>query len=74
MICITTGIIFDSRKEASNYYKVHRACIGDCCKGRQKTAGKLNGIPLKWMYLSDFKKLPQEEQEKILANVKEELS
>lgn len=73
VICITTGIIFDSIKEASNYYKVHRACIGDCCKGRQKTAGKLNGIPLKWMYLSDFKKLPQEEQEKILANVKEEL-
>ena len=73
VICITTGIVFDSMKEASHCYKVHRACIGDCCKGRQKTAGKLNGVPLKWMYLSDFENLSKEEQEEILAKSKEEL-
>lgn len=74
IICITTGQLFNSMNEASQYYKIDRRGIGDCCRGRYKHSGKLNGVPLKWMYLSDFKKLPQEEQEKILANVKEELS
>ena len=74
VICITTGKIFESIAEAARYYKVNEYGISSCCRDRAKTAGKLNGVPLKWMYLSDFKKLPQEEQEKILANVKEELS
>lgn len=74
VICVTTGKYFDSIIDASNYYKINKTGISACCRGKQKTAGKLNGVPLKWMYLSDFKKLPQEEQEKILANVKEELS
>ena len=74
VICITTGKIFESIAEAARYYKVNECGISDCCRDRAKTAGKLNSVPLKWMYLSDFKKLPQEEQEKILANVKEELS
>lgn len=76
VVCITTGRVFKSIVEAVNCYRIsgRGSNIGSCCIGRQKTSGKLNGVPLKWMYLSDFKKLPQEEQEKILANVKEELS
>ena len=74
IICITTGQFFNSINEAAQYYGIDRRGIGDCCRGRYKFSGKLNGVPLKWMYLSDFKKLSQEEQEKILTNVKEELS
>ena len=74
VICVTTGKTFSSIKDASIFYSTSQSKISNCCTGKRKTSGKLNGVPLKWMYLSDFKKLPQEEQEKILANVKEELS
>ena len=53
VICVTTGKIFNSFKEASNYYKCSH--ISDCCKGTLKSAGKLpNDIPLKWKYVKDY--------------------
>ena len=56
--------------EASLYYKIDSSNINVCCKGKRNFTGKLNGIPLQWMYLSDFEKLSKEEREKIL-DVKE---
>ena len=53
VICVTTGKIFNSQKEASNYYKC--SCISECCEGTRKSAGKLpNGIRLKWKYVKDY--------------------
>ena len=53
VICITTGKIFNSQKEAGNYYKCSNICI--CCKGRLKSAGKLpNGTKLQWKYLENY--------------------
>ena len=53
VICITTGKIFNSQKEASNYYKC--GDISLCCEGICKSAGKLpNGIRLKWKYVKDY--------------------
>ena len=53
VICITTGRIFNSQKEASNYYKCSNIYV--CCKGRLKSAGKLSdGTPLQWKYLEDY--------------------
>ena len=70
VICITTGEIFNSMTEASLYYKIDSSNINVCCKGKRNFTGKLNGVPLRWMYLSDFEKLSSEEREKIL-NLKE---
>ena len=50
--CITTGKIFDSIKEASQYYNIDETGISRCCKGRFKTSGKLSdGTKLSWEYI-----------------------
>lgn len=64
VICITTGVIFDSITEAEQKYNAKS--ISDCCSHKRNFAGKLNGIPLHWMYYNDFQNLSQEEQNMIL--------
>ena len=55
VICITTGEIFNSLKEAGSYYNVAQSNISSCCRGRCKSVGKLpNGEPLKWKYLENY--------------------
>ena len=73
VICLTTGKTFNSIKEAEDFYKLTKSGICNCCRGVVKSAGKLNGIKLKWMYLYDFENLPLLEQQRFLKNVKEEL-
>lgn len=68
VICVTTGVIFNSIAEAEQKYNAKS--VSDCCLNKRKHAGKFNNIPLKWMYYEDFLKLPIEEQEKILAKNK----
>ena len=72
VICVTTGKIFDYIKDGAKYYNIKPCGIGDCCRGRQKSAGKLlYDTPLVWMYYEDFLKLPQEEQNETLARNKD---
>ena len=53
LICITTGKIFNTQKEAENYYNVGN--ISKCCRGIRKSAGKLSdGTKLQWKYLEDY--------------------
>ena len=55
VICVTTGEIFNSQTEASNYYNVVQKNISCCCRGRLKSAGKLrNRIKLQWKFLEDY--------------------
>ena len=55
VICITTCKIFDCIKDAGNYYNVAKNTISLCCKGKLKSAGKLqDGTPLKWKYVKDY--------------------
>ena len=54
VICVTTGEIFYSQKEASNYYNVATGSISNCCEGTLKSAGKLNGTKLQWKYVKDY--------------------
>lgn len=58
IICITTNMVFNSIKEAGIFYGVDTSTITKCCKGKQKTSGKLpDGTKLVWMYYEDFLKL-----------------
>lgn len=51
VICITTNKVFDSIKEASEFYNCNKSDITQCCKGKRKTSGKLSdGTKLKWGY------------------------
>ena len=53
VVCIITGEIFNSIKEAEKYYKCSR--ISSCCGGTRKSAGKLSdGTKLKWVYLENY--------------------
>ena len=53
VICITTGKIFNSQTEASNYYKC--GCVSLCCEGTYKSVGKLSdGTKLQWKYVKDY--------------------
>lgn len=53
VICITTGRIFYTIKEASEYYNINRRNISACCLGKRKSSGKLpDGTKLIWKYLN----------------------
>ena len=54
VICITTGKIFDCIKYAGKYYNISSSSIQLCCKGKQKSAGELNGVRLQWKYSEDY--------------------
>ena len=53
VICITTGKIYRSTREASRDTGVDNSFICKCCKGKYKSAGKHpeTGEPLVWEYI-----------------------
>lgn len=54
VICLTTGEIFDCIKYATDKYNIGKSGIIECCRGRQKTAGKLpDGTKLEWIYYDE---------------------
>lgn len=46
VLCIETGIVYNSTQEASKITGVHQSSISLCCNGKRKTAGKL-----RWKYI-----------------------
>ena len=52
--CVTTGEMFDSVNRAAYYYGIHSSNIVQCCKGKLKHTGKLDGTPLEWQYTTDY--------------------
>jgi hypothetical protein len=56
VICLTTGKIFNSIKEAGKEYNIKQCGIGACCSNNQKYAGKHpeTGENLRWMYYEDY--------------------
>lgn len=43
--------IYNTIKEASLSLNVNSSYISQCCKGKRKTGGKINGIPIIWKYV-----------------------
>ena len=58
VICLNNLEVFKSLKSAGICagLKGH-ASISNCCRGKSKTAGKINGEPARWMYYEDYIKL-----------------
>lgn len=54
VVCVTTGVTFDTIKEACETYGVQQASLSRCCSPKYptKTAGKHpeTGVPLEWKY------------------------
>ena len=57
VILLNTLEVFGSLVDGANKYKIHRTSLGQCCRGKRKSAGKINGEPAKWMYYEDYIKL-----------------
>lgn len=49
--CINTNKIYESATEASIQTGIDTSSIIKCCKGKVKSAGKLNGTKLIWEYI-----------------------
>jgi hypothetical protein len=64
VICITTGEIFNTLKEASEKYNVPFANIGSCCKGYTRAIeDTVTGEKLVWKYYRDYIKDIEESAE-----------
>lgn len=50
VLCVTTGEVFEGIGIAARKYNVHSANISNCCKGRCKSTGNINGEKLVWEY------------------------
>ena len=46
VLCVETGVIYNSATEAANSININRSSVSKVCKGKQKTAGKLH-----WKYI-----------------------
>ena len=57
VICVTTNEIFETMKAGAEKYNVQRTSISQCCRGKLKSAGKLNGMKLVWLYYKDYLKM-----------------
>lgn len=65
VICLNTGELFNYIHQAEEKYGVNPPNISACCRGKQKSAGVIDGKPAVWMYLEDYEKLSEEEVNKI---------
>jgi hypothetical protein len=61
VICLNTGEVFETIKDAENFYKVDG--IGNCCDGKTYSAGKhkVTHERLFWLYYENYEKMTQEE-------------
>ena len=59
VICLNTLEIFPTIKSAKDKYNI--CSVSDCCRGRIKSCGKINGEKLVWMYYKDYLLLSEDE-------------
>ena len=62
VICLETGVVYESIANAENITKINGSTISSCCIGRYKSAGKLeDGTKLHWMYYDEYLKIYNKE-------------
>ena len=61
IICITTNKVFKTIKDASEFYNIGKTGISQNLSGKVNSSGEINGEPLVWIYLEDYKKFTEEE-------------
>lgn len=56
VICITTGKIFNTAKEAAEFYGFSKSSISVCCTGKRKYGGIdiVTGYKLEWMFYDEW--------------------
>lgn len=55
VICLTTMEVFECLKSGAEKYNTRNSEMTQCCKGKQKSSGKLaDGTKLQWMYYEDY--------------------
>jgi hypothetical protein len=58
VICLNNLEVFESLQSAGICAGLKSyTSISNCCRGKSKTAGKINGEPARWMYYEDYIKL-----------------
>lgn len=63
IVCIETGQVFTTAKEARDYYGIkNRSAICNCCKDKQKTAGGYH-----WKYYTDYLLEINEKNEQLIS-------
>lgn len=56
VVCVTTGMVFDSIADGARFYGCSPRFIPACCRGERKSCGKLpDGTKLVWQYYEDSK-------------------
>lgn len=67
VICLNTKKIYESMNLAAKDVGLdHGQLISRCCHGKAHSTGTLNGEPLKWMFLEEYKKLSPNQIKEIL--------
>lgn len=54
VVCLNNGMVFETIAKASEYYGIDRHGISNCCKGKRKSAGKINGEKAVWIKYIDY--------------------
>jgi len=70
IICLTTGEIFNSIKEAEKIFNICNGGISNCCRKKAKSAGKhpMTNEPLVWMYCDEYLLKTKDDIDNIVRN------
>lgn len=70
VVLVNTGEIFNSIKEASALFNLHRSNVSSCCNGRLKSTGRNQfGDKYIWMFEEEYNKLNDKQVSQIINKV-----
>lgn len=70
VVLVNTGEIFNSIKEVSILFNLHRSNVSSCCNGRLKRTGRnQSGGKYIWMFEEEYNKLNDKQVSQIINKV-----